>query len=79
MSVNEAYSLICKKIGGTPHIKLCKDFGDFYAFFFTENASSKYVGSTMTAIDKKTKKIFPYNLNSSKGDYSKAETIVYNP
>lgn len=77
MSVDKAYELICKEIGRNPIIKLCKDFGDFYAFFFVEKPSDKFVGSVMTAIDKKTKKIFPYYLNSSIGDYSRAKTVVY--
>lgn len=78
MKADEAYTLICKEIGYKPCIKLCKDFGNFYAFFFTEKPSDKFVGSVMTAIDKKTKKIFPYYLNSSDGDYLKAKTVVYN-
>ena len=78
MKPEDAYKLICKDFGFRPYVKLCKDFGDFYAFFLTRKKDDELVGGRMTAVNKSTKKIFEYNLMDSRYDYSKAKTIPFN-
>lgn len=73
----EAYEIICNKYKSRPYVQLCKDFGDAYGFFLTENKNDRFVGSSMICVNKDSRKVFEYNLMDPKYDYRRAEVVNF--
>ena len=78
MKPMNAYEIICNKYKSKPFVQLCKDFGDAYGFFLTENEDDRFVGSSMLCVDKRTGKTFDYNLMDPMYDYRSAEVVPFN-
>lgn len=76
----EAYALLKKAYPGkVAHGGRCCDFGKFYAFFMVdksaENSENLITGIFADAVDKKTGKVFIYDVTSNVPALNKAKGI----
>lgn len=78
MTGQEAYSILSKDY---PAHKVlgCLDFGDFFVFSLCplDKVSNEtyYTGTVMDAVDKKTGKVFKYDLTDDIEAYQNAEEV----
>lgn len=78
MTAEEAYKIATKN---TPFIRVrgCLDYGSFFAFtlapLYIDESEDYISGTTMTAVDKKTKRVFEYDITSDVSAYERAREI----
>lgn len=80
LAPEEAYALLKKAYPGkVAHEGKCCDFGKFYAFFMVdksaEDSENLVTGIYADAVDKKTGKVFMYDVTSDVSALSKAKGI----
>lgn len=76
MTAQGAYRLLCKKFP-IPRVRGCLDYGTFFAFLLAPlyiSDEQEYVtGTTLIAVDKKTGRIFDYDITSDIIAYENAK------
>lgn len=81
MTATEAYSILCKKYS-LMRVRACLDFGGFFAFclapLYVKDNDAYDVGTCMEAVDKKTGRIFIYDITSDVDAYHKAKPMDVN-
>lgn len=78
MTPQEAYNILSKDYPMS-RVNACLDYGNFYVFSLTPvdipTGETYYTGTVMDAVDKKTKKVFKYDLTSDIDAYEKATNV----
>ncbi len=78
LTAQEAYEIFHKKYP-TERCRACLDYGNFFLFsfvpFYVDDGESYMAGTVFDAIDKKTKKIFDYDIASNPRAYEKAKNV----
>lgn len=77
IDANQAYNILSVNHPASI-VKTCLDFGSFFAFSlapFYIGSETYYTGTTLDAVDKKTGKIFEYDILSDLDAYEKAKEI----
>lgn len=78
MTANEAYKILSKK---HPMMKVrsCLDFGSFFAFCLAplnvKDTDEYMTGTCMEAVDKKTGRVFIYDITSDLDAYEQAKEV----
>lgn len=81
MTATEAFELLVRTNYKTPLIRCrsCLDFGSFFVFCVApmnvRDTDSYFTGTTFEAVDKKTGKIFDYDITSDVDAYENAKNI----
>lgn len=77
ITAEQAYKILSKDMPASI-VKTCLDFGSFFAFSLapiTVGSGTYYTGTTMDAVDKKTGRVFEYDILSDIDAYEKAEEV----
>lgn len=78
MNGTEAYKLLCKSYP-LSKVRGCLDYGKFYVFSLAPmdvpDDKRYYTGTIFPAVDKKTGRIFEYDITNDISAYNRAKTV----
>lgn len=78
MSGQEAYEILRKSYPFS-QVRGCLDYGSFFVFFLAPinipNGEGYFIGTIMDAVDKKTGRVFKYDLMEDIDAYERAKNV----
>ena len=79
MTGGDAYKILSKEYP-LMRVRTCLDFGSFFAFclapLYVSNSDNYEVGTCLEAVDKKTGKVFIYDILSDVDAYENAKEVI---